>query len=340
MRRLGVFVIAVGVMMATGGQAAVAGEDWQFEEEADGVRVYSRSVADSDYRMFKATAMVDASMASVAAVLRDVPEYPQWVAKIRHAAILEKYSPNAMDVYLVMDFPWPVCDRDCAASAEMAIDPDAPGTVTTTKILQTPACAQKKGVVRLPDMFQQYIVTYKEIEKSELTMVLYLDAGGSLPASLVNAATKSVPAESVDNLREMVEMDKYEQADHFSPANIDITRAIVKHVLSDYVNDQSILDMVLDDKSLMLLTLEEHLPEGASPEITSAIIKKYVRTADFAEKIGQSPYRDELSKLIDNEDLVDELLEEDELMALILKNGALTDALMAKIALYIQRDLV
>ena len=133
------------IMLTACFRAAAAAEGWKLEGEKDGIISYSRVVEDSKYHAFKATTTIDATMAQIGAVLRDVPNYPEWMAKVKTAEVLKRYSPNDMDVYLILNFPWPTSDRDTVATAKTEINRDLPGTITTTRIMEDPDVPEKDG---------------------------------------------------------------------------------------------------------------------------------------------------------------------------------------------------
>ena len=84
---------------------ATAETPWRFLREVDGVAVCKCSYPDSDVDMFKGISVVNASIAVVADILRDLPAYPQWMANGMLGRVEKYFDANNMIVYNVIDFP-------------------------------------------------------------------------------------------------------------------------------------------------------------------------------------------------------------------------------------------
>ncbi len=82
----------------------------------DGIEVYTRDVADSAFKEFRATALVPAPLAEVVAWWRDPSTYTQWINRCAEARRIEVDS-GASANYLKFDFPFPVSDRDVVIRA-------------------------------------------------------------------------------------------------------------------------------------------------------------------------------------------------------------------------------
>ncbi|MFW6335219.1 MAG: START domain-containing protein, partial [Desulfosalsimonas sp.] len=273
-----------------------------------------------------------ASMDRVGEVLRDIDSYPDWMAKVKEAKTLEKYSPNDMDVYLVLNFPWPASDRYVVATAETQADLDAAGSITTTRVIEDEQIEDEKGMVRLPQMHQQYVLSFKERGKTEVTFTLYLESGGNLSSLTVNPVIKGVPHASLENLKSYVEKDKYQNTDPFDEKNIDITRVIVESILRRNFDDENIIAMVLDDRELMNIALDEGYSDDGCVKTASAIIRKYVGTQLFRKDIEDSEDRDLLAELKEDTDLAGKISEDEKILDQFIQDGEITNRTLGKMA--------
>lgn len=329
-----------GIMLTACFQAAaVAAEDWMLENEEDGIKSYSRVVKDSKYQAFKATTTIDATMAQIGAVLRDVPNYPGWMAKVKEAEVLKRYSPNDMNVYLILNFPWPTSDRDAVATAKTEVSGDLPGTITTTRIMDDPEFGEKDGLVRVPAMLQQYIMSFKEMEKTEITYSIFLEAGGNLPAMTVNPSLEGVPHESLKNLKDFVEKDQYQDADPFNPVNMPVSETIAESILRTRFNDPHVIETVLADARLVETTLKGGFSEEGLKKTTAALMKEYVKTPYFKLDIQTSDNTKLLNRLATNREIVEEMVEEEEILDLILAEGAITCPVTEAMTVFVKNEL-
>ncbi len=333
-------IVFCGIMLAACFQAAAAaGKDWKLEEEKDGIKSYSRVVENSKYHAFKATTTIDATLAQIGAVLRDVPSYPEWMARVKHAEVLKRYSPNDMNVYLILNFPWPTSDRDAVATAKTEISGDLPGTITTTRIMEDTEVPEKDGLVRVPAMLQQYIMSFKEMKKTEITFSIFLEAGGNLPAMTVNPSLESVPHESLKNLKDFVKKDQYKDANPFNPVNMPVSKTIAESILRTRFNDPHIIETVLADAKLVEITLNGGFSEEGLKETTAAIMGEYVKTPYFKDDIQPREDTELLAQLTTNREMLDEMVEDEEILELILSEGAMTGPVMDAMALFVKDEM-
>lgn len=76
-------------------------------------------------------------------------------------------------------------------------------------LLDVPATPQwmkpeKPGLVRLPGLFQQYLLNFKGDHLCEPALVLHTDPGGNLPAWAINRELVTTPAKSLKNPQALV----------------------------------------------------------------------------------------------------------------------------------------
>ncbi|ABW68882.1 lipid-binding START domain protein [Desulfosudis oleivorans Hxd3] len=333
------FFICLAILWAWPGQT-MAETTWQFEGEIDGIPTYSRPVEGSDVKMYKATAMVEASMEQIGHLLRDVPATPLWMKNVLHTETIKVHTPNDIDLYLVLDFPWPTNDRDGVAAARAVFDPAACGTVTTTTLITHPDYPAKEGLVRLPGMFQQYLLNFKGDHLCELTLVLHMDPGGNLPAWAINRELVSTPAKSLKTLQALVKKDKYQEADDpFNRDNLGFSRGIARTVTARYMDDTAIIEMVAADTRLMHIIMRQCCSPGWEEDLITAILQAYFKTLPFAEKIARSSDQSVLAHLATDEKLAKEIAEEDDLVEMVLLHRGVTYPVLEKMAALVKDEL-
>jgi len=301
---------------------------WTLSGEKNGIKNYVKDISDSDYKAFKSTTIVDASMEVVGAVLRDVAAYPQWMGKVSEARVVRQYNPNDMDIYLLMNFPFPTTDRDAVASAKTTIDKEVGGTITTSTLIDDPGIPPQDGLVRLPRLFQEFRVTYKEYGKTEVSHALHIEIGGNLPVSMVNIVAKTSPTKTLDNLRHFVKTEKYQSADPFSAVNLETTQALIRCILGKYITDPKIMNMVIIDKEIMTLAMVGGHAEAGVQKTVMGVVKKYVKTPAYVQRIKQTDNYELLARLSTDEALLNKLAQDTELVDLVLETGGMTDEVL------------
>lgn len=322
------------------GRYAISETGWRFENECDGIATFSRTIEGSSYQMFKATAMVEASMEQIGALLRDVPAIPWWMENVLYAEIIKTHTPNDIDLYLKMDLPWPTSDRDAVAQARAVFDPVACGTVTTTTLSSQPDYPEQPGLVRLPYLFQQYILNYKGPRQCELTLVLHMDPGGNLPAWAVNCQVGAIPAASLKKLRQLVQIDKYQAADDpFDQANLGFSRGIARALTARFTDEADLIEMVAADNRLIDLVMEKGGEKHPGKKVLPSILQAYLRHPSFEKKAALLIRPANLDRLIRDERLASEIAAEDDLVSMVLRERGITSPVIQKIAALVKDEL-
>lgn len=334
-------MVVCGLIVLLWAPGAPAGQqEWQFEGEKDGIASYSRNMAGSPYKAYKATAMIDAGMEQVGALLRDVAVTPQWMQNVLLAETIKIHTPNDIDLYLVLDFPWPTNDRDGVAAARAVFDPAACGTVTTTTLISHPKYPEKADLVRLPGMFQQYLLNFKGDHLCELTIIIHMDPGGNLPSWAVNRELATTPAASLKQLQALVKKKKYQEADDpFDRANMGFSRGISRTVMARYFDDTDLIELVAADTRLMHIVMRKCCSSGWEKKLTAAILKAYFKTLPFAEKIAASPDQAMLARLAKDEKLAEEIADKDDLVKMVLQHRGVTGPVIDRIAALVKDEL-
>jgi hypothetical protein len=207
-----VSLLIVGVF-SSGAWAAETG--WNKIREAEGIVSYTRPTPKSSVDEMKGVGVVDASVAVIEALIRDVPAQTEYMYKCKEASVVNvpdlKASADSLYVYNVTSMPFPVNDRDAIAKADFTID-KATGTVYVhvENVKSTYKMDSKK--VRMPLVDVHYILVPKGPDKTEVTYVALADPGGNLPAFVINLLTKNISFQTLTGIRKMVQKDKYKDA--------------------------------------------------------------------------------------------------------------------------------
>ncbi|PKN53695.1 MAG: hypothetical protein CVU55_00805 [Deltaproteobacteria bacterium HGW-Deltaproteobacteria-13] len=204
---LTIFIVVMSLAFAW-----ASDEGWLKIGESDGITGYTRSTARSSVDEIKAVGIVDAPIAVVEAVIRDVSVMPQYIFMCREAAMIDtpdmKSGGDVIYFYSVTDLPFPVDDRDAVARAVLSVDKatgiiycHAEGIKTTYK--------QDKKIVRMPLSIIDCTLAPRGADKTQVTYQILADPGGELPSPLVRILTKGYGIKTIAGLREMVKKDKF-----------------------------------------------------------------------------------------------------------------------------------
>lgn len=193
------------------------GEGWEPAREGDGISVYARPVADSKYREVRGETTVEAELNQLMALLDDTQAIPDWMHNSKNPRLLQKVSLLERYQYVVNDFPWPASDRDMIV--RNLIHQDVETRVTTVELLgvtmdelpdKARARAPEPGdYVRVTELEGFFELTPLDEGRTRVVYQLHMEPGDSLPANMVNSQLVDNPFETLENMREVVQREKY-----------------------------------------------------------------------------------------------------------------------------------
>lgn len=181
---------------------------WELRKDRDGIKVYVREAIDSPFKELKMKFSVNATMSSVVALLQDIEAIPDWVYKCEVGYVVEKINDEEEYYYNLIDFPWPLSDRDFIVKSKLYQDP-------VTKVLRSESYAvtdkmpEKEGVVRIVETNLWWEFTPHANGQIDVDYYLKSDPGGYLPAWIVNMAIDQGPIQTIKRFRKILKNPKY-----------------------------------------------------------------------------------------------------------------------------------
>ncbi len=185
--------------------------EWVFKKERDGIRVYTRDVQDSNLKELKITLQVEASMNSIVALIGDINAYQNWVYRCAKSKTLRQVSPTETIDYYIMDFPWPLSDRDMTVRSTFSQDPMSKAIISET-ISKNNVLQHSEEMVRIENHYNRWVFTPLSTNKVDVVYTLNSHPGGNIPDWLVNLAIDQGPMESMKRFRNMLKTKKYQLA--------------------------------------------------------------------------------------------------------------------------------
>ena len=187
-----------------------AQNEWELKKDSDGISVWWRATEGTDIKELKIQLEVNASLNTIAAVMSDVPKYEEWVYSTEKSVVVEQEG-NDLIYYNIMDFPWPMDDRDLVMWTDLKQD-------TLTKVITSNSSAVPEKVpydddlVRVEMTETCWTVTPLGDNRAKINYTLISDPGGSIPAFLTNIAADYGPYKTMKAFRKRVQSSEYQDA--------------------------------------------------------------------------------------------------------------------------------
>ena len=195
-----------------------ADKGWQLMKDKNGIRVYERETPLTPINIFKGVAELETDMKTLVAFLMDVDKFPSWVLMCDSIELLEPVNENVDKIdqvhyylYTVNRLPWPVRPRDNVMYTIAVQDPDTL-TLKVKSVSLPDSIPPKKGFVRCPLLMVEWKLKPLDTCHTELTFETIVDAGGWIPAWIINLYAVSIPYRTILNVRKQMPFEeKYKQ---------------------------------------------------------------------------------------------------------------------------------
>ncbi len=208
MRKVIAIVVLIGLSFCLL-RPASAGEEllWQQKINKAGVQVSTRRVAGSPVLEFKGEVIVNAPLAQVVAFYEDPLQLPRWFYQCVDFQIVSIKNSQEQIFYFVIHLPWPVAERDAVFKRVKSMDATSGAIIYTLSALPD-RLPQRKDRVRTPYLKTQWVFMSQGDGSTKVLFQQHSDAGGSIPAFIVNKLVVDIPFNSLKNLRRLIENQK------------------------------------------------------------------------------------------------------------------------------------
>lgn len=187
----------------------IPADNWVLEKDKDNIKVWTLETETSSIKSFKAVTSINASVTQLAAVLKDIEAYPQWMSNIGTTEVLEAINENECYYYFEVEAPWPVSNRDNIVHFKLTKNYETKGfKVYVTG--EADYIAENQDIVRIPKSIGTWQFIPLEEEKTEVVFEYAADPGGKLPAWVINIFIIDGPFKTLSNLKEFVKREKYQ----------------------------------------------------------------------------------------------------------------------------------
>lgn len=190
-------------------QPALADAPWKPLKTATArgeVSTWNRSVEGYPIKQFKGVVEVPYSALNVLAVIRDVPNFPDWVFQCQRAE--QRSEWGVTHTRIMIKGIWPVSDRDVVVNTAITQDP-ATLAITVASRATDAVYPPQRGYTRLPELDNRFVVEPLADGWSRVTFETFVDPGGSIPTWLSNFVATKAPLTTLQGLHAQLEKPAY-----------------------------------------------------------------------------------------------------------------------------------
>lgn len=190
-----------------------ASSEWELELEEDKaeLKIYTRKIEGSSLKEFKGEMLVDTTLSTIVALMLDSDAAPKWMHQCEKFEVVERVEEHHLIIHFINGAPWPVSDRDAVVSSKMYQNPETLEVRIDVKALND-YLPEDDDFVRIPRMAGFWSFT-PQADKVLVRYQVHAEPGGSLPAWLANSVVVDTPQYTMLNMLDMLELDRYKQAE-------------------------------------------------------------------------------------------------------------------------------
>jgi len=195
-----IYLLSIGVIMAFN---ATSQGEWKLNKERNGIKVYSKKTDNAKFKSVKVVCDMEGSIDKLVAVLKNIPNNKNWVYNTKKSYIIKNVSSNEIIYYEETEMPWPLNNRDVIINMQFKRN-DAYKTLTIEANGLQGQQEIKKENVRLGYFKGIWQVTTKDSNHINVTFLLTIEPGGSIPSWAYNLFLSAGPYNTFNNLAQLL----------------------------------------------------------------------------------------------------------------------------------------
>lgn len=178
---------------------------WELALDKQEIKVYTQFIPGSKLKAFRGEMMLeDTSLTQIETFLKKIENTPKWLDRCNEATLVEQLSDEAVVLYVSLEMPWPVKDRDVVGLSELSFSPDRKTMYTSINKIERADHPPVKGRIRADEMRSKLSFTELSQGKIAVKMEGHAEPGGSIPSWLANLLVTESPYKSLMNLRDLI----------------------------------------------------------------------------------------------------------------------------------------
>ncbi len=201
------------IMAFQSGSTSQSKYNWKLVKKSGGALIYTSEVEGKDYIAAKCVEVINAPMEVIGVVLRDIPNFPAWMADCESTKIL-KVVDDQKDIYIFhlhQNVPL-LKDRDMVLKSNVILNYKQGWSYIGTKSTNDVSYPPASNVVRMPSFTGEWRLEWVDRNTTRASFMIDPDLDKGIPVPIANITIRDLPYKSVQGMKKMVKLDKYIQA--------------------------------------------------------------------------------------------------------------------------------
>lgn len=177
--------------------------NWKLEKDKNGIKVYLSDVAGSGFKAVKVECVMKGTYAKLITILTDLSHFSDWIFHNKTSKLIRKISPLDVIYYSETNMPWPLSNRDVIIHMRIKTD-SLPRFLSISGFDEPDLFPKIPGNVRVPHYKANWKVTMPNAQTLQVSYILEIDPGGSIPAWIANSFADKGPYETFSNIADQL----------------------------------------------------------------------------------------------------------------------------------------
>ncbi|MCC1483350.1 START domain-containing protein [Winogradskyella immobilis] len=176
----------------------LAQTDWTLKKDDNGIKIYTRPVADETLDEYKAITVVDTRIDNVVSELLTAPKYED-SCEPGISYYIKQLSDNQHVFYAHKPLPWPIRDRDIITLLTVEKISDLKYKLILESLPD--AIPEKEKTIRIKKLMGYWLLE-ADGNTTKITQQLFVNPEGTLPAFVINNLLIKGPFKTFSELKE------------------------------------------------------------------------------------------------------------------------------------------
>lgn len=190
---------------------ARAQDNWTLSTDQEGIKVYTRTMENSNIKAVRVVANLEASTTQLLAAIMDIQTCTEWVYHSKKNILIKQVSPLDLIYYSEIEVPWPAKNRDFVVHIQAEQQPQSKVVIVNSPCIPG-YVPEKQNIVRISHSVGQWTITPVSKKLVQAEYILQVDPGGTIPAWLINLFATKGPLETFKKLKVHIQDDVYKKA--------------------------------------------------------------------------------------------------------------------------------
>jgi len=205
-----IMIIVLILIIIASNSFAADRYQWKLVDMKDGCDIYTSAVAGKEYIASKTTCVIPARMETIATLIRDISNYPEWMEGCKETKILKVLDDeNDVSIFWFRQHITLFTDRDMVIKSKMIMNLEKGRHLIYGDLTNEMTYDSGKGYIRMPSFNSLFALDWIDREHTRVTLMIDPDLGKGVPSSIANSLIKRNPYKSLKKMMKEVKKSKY-----------------------------------------------------------------------------------------------------------------------------------